>query len=296
MNTGLLGKFSRSARKRALACAHAVSAAFSSQCGLNAEPRPAELIVSMTTIPERIGKVHLGIDCLLRQSLRPDRVILWLNECDQPGRPVVRGNSLPQSLIKLIPRGLTVAWCKNIGPYCKLIPTLKAHPLALIVTADDDVYYPRHWLGSLYDAYRRQPQYIHCHHAHLMRFDDAGRLLPYRQWVHHAPGFLEPSPYLLPMGVGGVLYAPGHLHPDVTDEELFLKLCPKADDIWFKAMSILNGIQCRKVAKDSPWLHNIRFRNARNLGSYNVCGDGNDLQLRAVAQHYPAFRDFLARC
>jgi len=67
-----------------MALIHGVSAAFSARYGVNTDRRPAELIVSLTTIPERIGKVHLGIDCLLRQSVRPDRVILWLNECAEP--------------------------------------------------------------------------------------------------------------------------------------------------------------------------------------------------------------------
>jgi hypothetical protein len=295
MKKGLFSRWSGSVRKRAMALDHAVSAAFSSRCGLNTQPRPTELIVSLTTIPERIGNVHLGIDCLLRQSLRPDRVILWLNECADPGRPAVNKNTLPRSLTKLTKRGLTIEWCKNIGPYCKLIPALKAFPQALIATADDDVYYPRHWLAGLYQAHLRQPQYIHCHRAHLMTFDDAGRPLPYNRWDIDAPGFGGPSPDLFPTGVGGVLYAPARLHPDVLNEELFLELCPKSDDIWFKAMAVLNGVQCRKVARDSPPLYNVRVRNNRRLMEGNVDGGGNDRQLRRVAEHYPAFAGFLTR-
>ena len=98
MRKGFFSRWSGSVRKRAMALDHAVSAAFSSRCGLNTQPRPTELIVSLTTIPERIGNVHLGIDCLLCQSLRPDRVILWLNECADPGRPAVNKNTLPRSL------------------------------------------------------------------------------------------------------------------------------------------------------------------------------------------------------
>ena len=56
-----------------------------------------------------------------------------------------------------------------------------------------------------------------------------------------------------------------------------------------------DGVQCRKVAKHSPRLFNIRARNDRRLMEGNVSGEGNDLQLRRVAEHYPAFMDFLTR-
>ena len=45
------------------------------------------------------------------------------------------------------------------------------------------------------------------------------------------------------IGAGGILYPPKSLNPIVTDVELFLKLAPKADDLWFKAMSLIDGVQ-----------------------------------------------------
>ena len=155
---------------------------FSRRTGVTSTKRDPELIISLTTIPERIGTLGLCLDSLLRQSLKPDRLILWLSESNEPGKPLISPQSLPPDLHRLIQRGLEIRWCKDIRSFRKIIPALRAHPEAIIVTADDDVMYPRHWLAMMYEAYQREPHFIHCHRAHLMRFDESGAVLPYRQW------------------------------------------------------------------------------------------------------------------
>jgi hypothetical protein len=288
MKTGIVNRLCASAHKRALMVDHAVSASINTRRGVSPYAHTPELIVSLTTIPERVGGIHVVIDSLLRQSLKPDRVILWLNECDEPGRPKLTHGTLPENLTRLERRGLTIEWCRNIGPYCKLIPALRMFPNALIATADDDVYYCHDWLRGLYETYTADPRSIPCHRAHLMRRAPSGGFLPYREWEYFAPGVTGPEPLLFPTGVGGVLYAPGHLHPDVTNESIFLKLCPKADDVWLKAMAVANGTLSRKVSALSPRLFSVRYRRDRRLMQDNVCGDGNDRQIRAVAQYCPA--------
>ena len=42
------------------------------------EERP--VIISLTTIPSRVDKVWLTTESLLRQSRKPDKVLLWLAE------------------------------------------------------------------------------------------------------------------------------------------------------------------------------------------------------------------------
>jgi len=289
MKTGLIRRLCVSARKRTLMLNHTLSASVNPRMGISPYAHNPELIVSLTTIPERIGRIHIVLDCLLRQSLKPDRVILWLNECDEPGRPRVTPGNLPENLLRLEKRGLTIEWCRNIGPYCKLIPALRMFPSALIATADDDVYYQSDWLKELYEAYVEEPRLIHCHRAHLMKHDVSGELLPYRKWMYFAPGMTGPHPLLFPTGVGGVLYAPGHLHPDVTNEAIFLKLCPKADDVWLKAMAAANGTMCRKVAAECPRLYSVRHPHDLKLRDSNVREDGNDVQIRNVAGRYAAF-------
>lgn len=267
----------------------ALSVRFNHQLGVTTVKRDPEVIVSLTTIPERISKVSLSIDTLLRQSFKPDRIILWLSQSDDPGRPRVDRQSLPADLLRLVERGLEIRWCKDIQSFRKIIPTLKAHPNSLIVTADDDIFYPKDWLKALYDAYRCEPDYIHCHRAHLMKYDEKGVLLPYCQWAYIAPGYQGPSTYLFPTSGGGVLYAPSHLHAEVLNEKAFLSLCPKADDVWLKAMSLLNNVACKKVTVSTFSIIEIQVPNNCTLASYNFERGGNDVQIKAVAKKYKIF-------
>jgi hypothetical protein len=284
-------KLSNSVAKRLRAFDHRLGARFLRAAGVSGRPGEPELVVSLTTIAERVPTVHLTLDSLLRQTLRPDRLVLWLNRTEVPGRPLLTPETLPRSLTRLVSRGLTIEWCENIGPYCKLIPSLRRFPPARIATADDDILYPANWLETLVQAQRREPQYLHCHRAHLMRYGADGALRPYAEWPRQAGAETGPSYELFPTGVGGVLYAPGDLAPEVLDESAFRTLCPRADDVWFKAMSLLAGKQCRVVPGRVFRERQCELPTARrhNLRAFNVGAGGNDAQLRAVAARYPVF-------
>jgi len=268
---------------------HRLSARWSRRLGTTQVKRNPELIVSLTTIPERIRKVHLCLDSLLRQSIKPDRIILWLGmtngDRDFPFPPT----HLPRPLARVQRRGVEIRWCKDIRSFKKIIPAMRAYPEALIVTADDDVFYPKEWLEQLFEAYRKEPQHIHCHRAHLVRYNKAGEPLPYREWDFLALGFQGPSLDLFPTGVGGVLYAPGHLNPEVLNEASFLALCPYADDVWLKAMSMLNHVSCKKTGSGTMRFRPIRFANNRALETFNLTGNGNDAQIEAVRRKYGTF-------
>ena len=48
--------------------------------GITKKKRGREVILSLTTIPDRITKTWITIESLLRQSCKPDQIILWLAE------------------------------------------------------------------------------------------------------------------------------------------------------------------------------------------------------------------------
>ena len=98
------------------------------------EPAPhglrSPLIVSLTSYPARFGSLHLVLRSLLTQSVRADRVVLWLDEGDE--------HLLPPAVTSL---GVETRICPRWRSYKKIIPTLMEWPEAHIVTADDDIYY-----------------------------------------------------------------------------------------------------------------------------------------------------------
>lgn len=241
-------------------------------------PEP-EIIVSLTTIPSRLHQVHLAIETLLQQSLPPHRVILWLSD-------ELTVDDLPLRLRRQQRRGLGVRFRRDVRSFTKLIYALREHPESIVVTADDDTFYPRDWLERLHQSYVRQPGFIHCHRAHLMLETADGSLRPYMEWEFFSPGQTGPSLRLLPTGVGGVLYPPNVLPAEVFNEAVFLKLCPTADDVWFKAMALLAGVPTMKVSPHFSEYPTVPGTQGRRLYSHNSTNGNNDRQIQAVFQHY----------
>ena len=58
------------------------------------------------------------IKTLLKQTVKPDKVVLWLAEEQFPQKE----NELPSELLELQNFGLTIKWCTDIRSYKKLIP------------------------------------------------------------------------------------------------------------------------------------------------------------------------------
>ncbi|QFT56342.1 glycosyltransferase [Microbulbifer sp. THAF38] len=249
-----------------------------------------KIVVSLTSFDKRIHDVYLCIESLFQQSLKADAVVLWLSSMDFPDR------KLPEMLQKQQKRGLEVFFVKeDFGPYNKYFYTFNQFPNSLIITVDDDVLYPPDMIDMLYQAYLRDPSNIYCHRAHRIEVDKKGNILPYEKWRTERDKWsgesnIEPCHRVFPTGVGGVLYHPNALHKDAFDSEKFLKLCPKADDIWLKAMSIRQGTRAARVPDFRPWRDRfltIEGAKVQRLQSENLKGKyGNDYKIRRVFSEY----------
>ena len=240
-----------------------------------------EVIISLTSYPARIRTVHLTIETLLNQTKKADKVILWLANSQFPNQE----KNLPDELLCLKNKGLKISWCEDIKSYKKLIPTLKQYPNALICTADDDILYSNNWLKELYGSYLENPNVLHCTRMHRITFENK-KIKPYKQWEmtvkHPEPSFLN-----FFTGSGGVLYKRTHLHDDIFCENLFMKLCPYGDDIWFWAMAVLKGTKTKIVNDYDFRLTATEGTQECALWHENVNGGRNDEQLRNVFAHYP---------
>lgn len=207
-------------------------------CEKNPNAYKHELVVSLTTFPARIHMVHYAIRSLLRQSMKPNRVVLWLGEEKFPGK---EGN-LPANLLELRNFGLEIRWCRDVGPLTKLVYALQTWPDAIIVTADDDYHYPRHWLRTLYQSYLTDEYCIHTGVVHQVRFDSSGYPLAFDRWSQWHPSGKALFRNIL-NGFAGALYPPRCLHPDVMDADAFARISPTADDFWFWAMAVRGANQ-----------------------------------------------------
>jgi hypothetical protein len=241
-------------------------------------PKASKVIVSLTSYGHRLATVHLTLLSLLNQTVVPDKVILWLSEEE------FKGQKLPKILTDLQAYGLTIDYCNDIGSYKKLIPSLTRFPDQLIITFDDDVIYPCNHIERLLQAYNQHPEAIICHHARKMIMSDTN-IQPYCQWPFVIEGCR--SNRLLPIGLGGVLYPPHSLHALVNDSELFLKLAPKADDLWFKCMALKQGTPTIIVDEPLALSDYLLLPQSQTNALWHVNRYNNDTQLQNILNYFP---------
>lgn len=242
----------------------------------------AELIVSLTTFGERIKSVYITLESISRQTLKPNRVILWLAEDE------FTMNTLPISIKKMQERGLEIRFCKDVRSYKKLIYTVRDFPNADIITIDDDIIYDSLMIEELNIARLKYPNTICCHRSHVIKKDVNGNYLPYDQWGKSkeivAPSFLQ-----FPTGVGGVFYFAGCFDDELFDEEKFMKVAPTGDDFWFKAMTWKNNIKVYNpnvYSEENPACVTLDSSKIGHLAAENVLKGRNDEYMQNIVKEY----------
>ena len=239
---------------------------------------PAPLIISLTSYPDRYECLPLTLNCLLSQTVMPDKIILWIGYQDQ--------DLLTDDILSFRQKGIAIQFCENIGSYKKIIPTLQNYPDSYIVTADDDTYYPATWLEKLVITSKNNTTNVIAHRVRRIELDNQGKLLPYEKWAFELDN-LSPSPLNFPTGVGGVLYPPHVFHPDVLKSNIFMKLCPTGDDIWLYWMWQIKGAMCQLATKtkDNTFIVNWPESQKNSLWAHNQKGQ-NDQQINKMIGLY----------
>jgi hypothetical protein len=235
---------------------------------------PTGPVVSLTSYGKRIDSAYLAIESIARGSLLPSELILWLDE-------EVRYRSLPTTLDKLRQRGLTVRLCKNYGPHKKYYPYIESqkHFTVPLVTADDDVLYPRDWLRNLTDAFARNSDVVNGYRARVICLS-GNRIAPYKQWTLCSSA--TPSWRHLLNGTSGVIYPPRLLAALKSAGSEFEQCCPKADDVWLHATALRAGIRIRQIGTQAIHFPVIPGSQETALWFDNM-STGNDIQ---IAQTY----------
>lgn len=261
--------------------------------GLTTEKRSPRVIVTLTSFPERLYNLHYTLYSLLTQCFKPDEVVLWLGVDEFPNKE----KDIPENILNFKNNGLTIKWCKDIKSYKKIIPSLNEYPNDILVTADDDIFYPAVWLKNLYEDYLKYPNEIICCRCHKVVLNSDNTFAPFNEW-ELVDGGLDPSYLIFSTSGSGTLYPPNSLFCDVTNVELFQKLSYWNDDMWLWVMSVLNKtktrlientmnrFQCVNPAKE------VGITNEKVLWNYNKYG-AHDVDLENIIQYYPNFLEII---
>lgn len=110
-------------------------------------------IVSLTTIPSRIGHIAMTLKSLMDQSLPPAEIRI---NVPHHSRRENCGYEIPPELEGLAT--VRIIRCEDVGPATKLFPTLTAvDPDTPIIVVDDDRIYPPGFIAGLTAAAEADP-------------------------------------------------------------------------------------------------------------------------------------------
>lgn len=247
----------------------------------------------MTSFPAAIGYAEQAVQYILKGSVLPDKLVLYLTLSQFEGQEQLLdgvkrlANQSPIFEVRDYPR--------DIRSYRKLVPALHDFPEAIIVTVDDDVAYHRHTLRDLLRLHAQHPDAVLAHRAKRIK---PGK--PYRQWkkyrwydfvfkrIHR--GYLN-----LQTGVAGVLYPPHALKADMIKEELFTRIAPTADDIYFWAATVAQGTPVIPVPFGLNKPRGLGKPKTLSLKTKNFKGktDCNLKALNAIIEQFPEVREKL---
>lgn len=233
-----------------------------------------KVIVSLTSFPQRIDKVWMVIETIFRQTVKPDKIVLTLSELQ------FKDKKIPEKLLEQTQRGLEIIWTKDdIRSHKKYYYVMQKYPNAIIITVDDDILYEKNLIKTLLDYNQTYPDCIICNWGSIKKGSD------YKHWKNLLFQFKLPSYDVLQIGVGGVLYPSNSLDKEVFKKEIFLEICPLADDIWLNAMAIINDT---KIVKTDYSFYYIPILNKNNieLNKVNVGENQNDVQIKKILDKY----------
>jgi len=238
---------------------------------------PQKLIVSLTSYHKRFATLHMTLQCLINQSVRPDRIVLWIAESE---RAIV-----PDDVLKFKSKGVEIKYCGDIKSYKKIVPMLVEDANAFIVTADDDLAYQSDWLEKIVSAWDGDYKTVVAYRAHKARLDSAGMPVDYKEWEWQYSDSSVRSGLIFPTTGFGTLYPPHCFHHDVTDEKLFEKLAPQTDDIWLYWMCRLNGAKFKVVGGEMD-VREWKGTSDDALWHSNLSNGQNDKNIAKMISHY----------
>lgn len=250
-----------------------------------------EIIISLTTHGKRIHSVFRTIECMFQQTYKANRIVLWLGNKEYNNI-----NELPITLQNQIKRGLEVKFVKDIRSYTKLIYALKLFPNAAIITIDDDILYPCDFIEKLVFSHSNHPTAICCNAVRHLELKTPKKFYPYRKNELETKITQHYSCYIAE-GFAGILYPPYALSNEVFNEKIFLSLAPNADDIWFKAMALLNNTPLITTRyENNVWDFILIDEDVQDIGliNKNVYEDRNDKQLSAIFDYYKLYDKLLS--
>lgn len=236
------------------------------------------IIISLTTYSGRIDVVDIAVKCILRQTVKPNRIVIWIAEDE------FTENTIPSRVKDLQQFGVEIRYCDNLLAHKKYFYALQEFANSYVITFDDDFFFEKHMLENVMNLKRQFPDCIITNRAHFIKFEK-GKLLPYRRWRHNTTQ-TTPGHQIFATGGVGTVYEPEFFKDYIFNKELIQDLSPRADDVWLKFMAYLNGIKVVTNNKYNKDFVTLPESQKEQLIQSNVQAGGNDSQIRNVINYF----------
>ncbi len=180
----------------------------------------------------RARRANLAIESISRGPIRPQRLILWIDDDEIPQEP-------PSSLRRTQCRDSRYRNSK-IDPHKQQYPfgVSALHHVLPMATADDAVFYPRRWLEGLTSAHTATPQVVVGYRAHGLRKWNPSSVCDLAGTKRSPPSTLS---RLLYRGCPGPCIRPACWMPFEKRETPVHARSPRADDVWVLQVSATYG-------------------------------------------------------
>ena len=206
----------------------------------NLKDNPVNIVVSLTTTPDKINQIQPVLKSIYRQSIKPDRI--YLN--------IPREFNIIPNWLKTDSK-IIINITNDYGPATKLIATLEKErdPNAIIITVNDDYIYPKHMVRDLVKQYLPGTYKVNYKLGAAITGVGVNNLIGPDFNLDQESIVLGNKPSLNIVSAGGVAYKRNFFKDDI-----FLlmdnvpKSCIASDDLMISAYLLVNGASIVKIS------------------------------------------------
>lgn len=223
---------------------------------VSSQNSPREIVVSLTSYGERLNTVHLAIKSVFMQSVRPNRIVLYLGkDCDNV--------ELPPQLTELEKYGLEIRrGCEDLKLHKKYFYALQEFPQSLVITIDDDCVYKEDFIETLIKGHKVFPNAVIARRVNRVEFDGNGQMLSYVEWtMEWKSSEITAATSLVATGCGGILYPAYLFSREDFDLDMIRGIALSVDDLYLKLAELKKGIKTVYVPNDLNNPYSIRERS-----------------------------------
>lgn len=245
-----------------------------------------DLIVSLTSFPGRIDKIWFPIESIVKQSVRPSKILLYLSKEEFDNEHIDR----LKFLRKYEKYGLEVVWVQdNLRSHKKYYYAMQSYKDDVIITIDDDVYYSSDTIQRLLNLHNMNNYAVCANITRKIAIDKDG-FCDYSKWDKFPDNKkYNGTPLLVAIGGGAILY-PKAFRPDILFDVDTIRNCAfHADDLWLKAVELVFDYPVITGEYFAPPITTPSSQRLALLRKNCGVGNGNNIQWTRLVKEFNLF-------